>query len=282
MSIAVAVWTLTAKPGKTELVRFAKDVRISLVTLGETIVDQERSSVKLHVSDEDEDETEKQTFVLANFVPGKIEAQTVDLIIGETEVVEVEVTGKNTVHLSGNYIDQPRIGDEDSDSEDDEPAYRLEDVSSDVEMYADDFGDDDDENEDDGEEMDSNRFEEIAEDLKAAPEPAKPAKSESAKRPRDSTATDSGKPEGNAPKKHKRKNGEAGAPKSDKPQPSKAPISPGKPAAKPESKPANKPVSQPQQPQKPVSANGAPGQGGQGQNKKDKKKNKNKNKEQKP
>ena len=49
--------------------------------------------------------------------------------------------------------DQPRIGDEDTDSEDDEPAYRLEDVSSDVEMYADDFGDDDDENEGDGEEM---------------------------------------------------------------------------------------------------------------------------------
>ncbi|KAF9518092.1 hypothetical protein BS47DRAFT_373421 [Hydnum rufescens UP504] len=264
MSVAVAVWTLTAQPGKSEAIRFPKDVKISLVTLGETLVDQERSSVKLHVSDEDGDEAEKQSFVLANFVPGKIEAQTVDLIIGENEILEVEVTGKNTVHLTGNYIDQPSIGDDLTDSQDDESAYRLEDVSSDVEMIADDFGDDDDEDE----EIETGRIEEVIEE----PKPA------SAKRPRDSTATEGGKPEGNTPKKHKpkhNKGGEAGAPKANKSQEPKSPFPAGKSDGKPESKPANK---QSQQQPKPVSANGAPGQGNP--SKKDKKKNKSKNKEQ--
>ena len=67
--------TLTAKPGKTDFTRFEKDVKITLATLGETLVDQERSSIKLHVSDEDGDEADTQTFVLANFVPGRVRLQ---------------------------------------------------------------------------------------------------------------------------------------------------------------------------------------------------------------
>jgi hypothetical protein len=52
------------------------------------------------------------------------------------------------IRLDGFSIsDQPPIGDDLPDSEDDESAYRLEDVSSDVEMIADGFGDDDDEDE---------------------------------------------------------------------------------------------------------------------------------------
>jgi hypothetical protein len=66
---------MTAKPGKTEFVRNGGDIRITLATLGETLVDQERSSIKLHVSFADDEEEETLTFVLANFVPGKVRLQ---------------------------------------------------------------------------------------------------------------------------------------------------------------------------------------------------------------
>lgn len=108
----------TFAPGsKIELKRIPCDVKLSLVTLDEKLVDQGRSSVKLTQNDPEEDET--ITFVLANLIPGKvrclaslspwrfysppsfrclvpeqIEAQIVDLIISEDEDIIVEVTGK--------------------------------------------------------------------------------------------------------------------------------------------------------------------------------------------
>lgn len=123
-------------------------------------MDEGRTSVKVHVHDSGSGET--TSFVLANLIPGKIESQLLDLIVGEGEELEFEITGKNTVYLSGNLIYQaPPDHDEGSD---DEGAFNLEDVSSDVEMRPDEFMDDD-EDEDEG------RFEEIEEEPVAAPKP---------------------------------------------------------------------------------------------------------------
>lgn len=57
-------------PGKAELQRIDCDIRISLVVLDEKLVDQERSSVKIVQHDTDDDDS--TTFVLANFIPGKV------------------------------------------------------------------------------------------------------------------------------------------------------------------------------------------------------------------
>jgi len=70
---------------------------------------------------------------------------------------------KNTIYLTGNYIDQAPVDNppyDDDDSElDSEDAYDLNDVSSDVEINPDDL-----EMDDDSEDEDSHRFEEVVEE----------------------------------------------------------------------------------------------------------------------
>ena len=61
----------TLAPGKSELKRIDCDIRISLATLDEKLVNQERSSVKLIQHEIEEDEADTTTFVLANLIPGK-------------------------------------------------------------------------------------------------------------------------------------------------------------------------------------------------------------------
>ena len=87
------------------------DIKITGVTFDEKLVDQERTSVKVHVQDRESGKT--ASFVLANLIPGKacqpysvlgacgllplfvqIESQLLDLIVGEDEELEFEVIGK--------------------------------------------------------------------------------------------------------------------------------------------------------------------------------------------
>jgi len=122
--------------------------------------------------------------------PGKIEQASVNLVLDGDAVFNFEVTGKNTVYLTGNYIRQA-TDDEPTDSEggydSDEDAYDLREVSSDVEMHPDDL------------DSDASRFEEIKVD-----EPAK-----NQKRVHESDGADTKDPAENKNKKLKADGGKA-------------------------------------------------------------------------
>ncbi|TFY64101.1 hypothetical protein EVJ58_g2850 [Rhodofomes roseus] len=202
MPVAVALWSLEVKPGEDGIASFIpqSDLRITNVALGAELEDENaRSTVKIHYKslaapsddededeeDEDDDEEEKEggaqlvETVLASLTPGKVEQATADLILEEDVEVLFEVVGKNTIYLTGNYIDQTPPGvpfndesDEEGDSDLDMEGYDLREVSSDVEINPDEL---------DMLSDDDNRFEEVADDEPAA----KPA---SKKRPRESDA----------------------------------------------------------------------------------------------
>ncbi|KAF8324488.1 uncharacterized protein EI90DRAFT_3157396 [Cantharellus anzutake] len=154
MSTALAFWAQKLEPGKKIRLEQPAELAIKItgVTFDETLVNNERTSVKAHVKDEESDKP--VSFVLANLIPGKIESQLLDLIVVEGEEIEFEVIGKNTVYLSGNLIYQvpPGSDDEFDEDDDDEDSYLLQDVGSDVEINPDELMDVEDEG-------DSGRFE---------------------------------------------------------------------------------------------------------------------------
>ncbi|KAL7281353.1 hypothetical protein ACG7TL_004662 [Trametes sanguinea] len=224
MVVSVALWSQAAAPGEPSVISPAGDIRITNIALGDQLADESgRTTVKLHYrrpgaddedseeeDDEDEDEekendnTELLTTVLCSLTPGKVEQSTVDVVLNEDEEYLIEVIGKNTVYLTGNYIDQsfdqePYGDDEMSDEED----YDLDEVSSDVEV--------------DPEELDipsddESRFEEIQDDDQA--QNTKPeSKADSKKRARESDAMETdekpSKAEQKKQKKLKAANGEA-------------------------------------------------------------------------
>ncbi|KAF8897051.1 hypothetical protein CPB84DRAFT_1781426 [Gymnopilus junonius] len=206
MSIVLGLWHLTLEGGQQKTISSPAHVRITNVSLGEKIADQGRTVVKLTFeppikgtgsdSEDDEDENEDiplETTVLCALTPGKIEHATIDVTLDSEAPFALSATGKNKVYLTGNYIKQMDDA-EPSDSEgystsDDEDAYDLREVSSDVEMHPDDL---------DGIESNGSRFEEIEE------EPAKPSK-----RPRESDVTREQKT-GSASKKNKKLKAEGG------------------------------------------------------------------------
>ncbi|KAF7306153.1 Peptidylprolyl isomerase [Mycena chlorophos] len=172
MEVVVGVWSAVIEPKKKlELVPPA-NIRLTNVALGDSLQDSTaRTTLKLThdqpapVEDDDEEADsedltmKKTTTVLCSLSGGKIEQTTVNLFLEEQEDYVLESVGPNTLYLTGNYVkledgedrDLPPFGDSD-DEIDVEGAYRLEDVSSDVEMDAGEVVDDDDE-----------RFEEIDE-----------------------------------------------------------------------------------------------------------------------
>jgi len=139
-----------------------------------------RTAVKLtysvpHASDDDDDDDEDEdenedasvrfTTVLCILTPGKIEQSSVNLILDPESRPSFQATGKNTVYLTGNYIeqspenDQSPFGSELGSEMDSEEAYDLREVSSDVEMHPDDLAD---------MESDASRFEEVEEESSKA------------------------------------------------------------------------------------------------------------------
>lgn len=173
----IATWGLKLTPGKPhKFDSFPDDedldvvLRISNASLTEKLADDSRTIVKItkHKSGLDEDgddedaELPLEEFVLCSLIPGKVEQVSLSIEFGP-DLVQFEVIGKNEVHLLGNWIDissnNPPFGSDDED-ESDEDAYRLDDVSSDVEMHPDDLLED-------GDETDGSRFEEVDEAPKA-------------------------------------------------------------------------------------------------------------------
>ncbi|KAF8210392.1 hypothetical protein K438DRAFT_1916811 [Mycena galopus ATCC 62051] len=178
MGIEVGVWSCTVTPKKGLTVTPPAAIRITNIALGDVLADPEaRTTLKLTYNgmieeEDDAPEPPKTSTFICALTPGKIEQVTTNLVLEDEEEYVFEVVGKNTVYLTGNYIDQqpmdmPPFGD-DSDLDDEEDAFDLEDVSSDVEMDPNDLDDE-------------ARFEEIDEAVHGQ------------KRPRDSDAADAGK-----------------------------------------------------------------------------------------
>ncbi|KAF8806445.1 hypothetical protein BYT27DRAFT_7167745 [Phlegmacium glaucopus] len=187
MAVALAVWSITLEGGKERTVDLPAHVRVTNISFGEDLADATaRTVVKLTYSlpitpgdddDEDEDKSPRLTTVLCALTPGKIEQASIDLILDPESEPTFQATGKNTVHLTGNYIeqspenDQSPFGSEFGSEADSEDAYDLREVSSDVEMHPDDL---------DVVESDASRFEEVEE--------KEPSKGQ--KRARESDVTD--------------------------------------------------------------------------------------------
>ncbi|KAJ6499186.1 hypothetical protein C8R45DRAFT_981442 [Mycena sanguinolenta] len=190
MAVEVGVWSCTVEPKKASTVNPPAAIRITNVALGDVLADSSaRTTVKLTYGDngamEEEEPPKKSTFICA-LTPGKIEQVATNLVLEEDEEYVFEAVGKNTIYLTGNYIDQqgmdmPPFDDSDDEEED---AFNLEDVSSDVEMDPNDLDDE-------------ARFEEIDE----------AAHGQKLKRARDSDTEDTGntakkqKPESSKPVK---------------------------------------------------------------------------------
>ncbi|KAF9565519.1 hypothetical protein CPC08DRAFT_815290 [Agrocybe pediades] len=210
MSYTLGLWHIVVEGGKEKAVHLPADLQITNVSFDEEIADPAgRSVVKmkfvpvntLTYDDEDEEEeeeekeTEMDTTILCALTPGKIEQASVNLILDEDGEFVFSVSGKNTVHLTGNYIKQPTdqepSDDEDEMFSDEEDAYDLREVSSDVEMHPDDL--------DSGDETDASRFEEVNDEA--------PAKA--AKRARESDAAE-GKADAESTKKSKKQKAEGG------------------------------------------------------------------------
>ncbi|KAF9792713.1 hypothetical protein BJ322DRAFT_1133279 [Thelephora terrestris] len=185
MHTAVAVWSLVVNPGTKETVIPPSDIQIHVkgLSLGAELKDKDgRSSLKLSYEfvsppddDDDDDDEEKEDdgearlvtreVILGSLTPGKIEQASVDIVLDDEDEYIFEVVGKNPVHIYGNYIrDSNRSWGDDEDDSDEEEAFHLGDVSSDVEVDPAELGGID--SDDVAMEEDSARFEEIAEEPK--------------------------------------------------------------------------------------------------------------------
>jgi len=206
MTVAIGIWSLELTPGKLETVEPQADIRITNVSFGEVTNESGRSLVKFTYqapsgidSDSDEDGDDglslvSQTTVLCSLKPGTFEQALTNIVLQADEQYEFQVTGQNAVYLTGNYLDQgvnnpPFMDSEDEMSSDDEDAYDLRDVSSDVEMHPDDLV------------SNSSRFEEVQEEA-----PTKPQK-----RPREpEPEAETEKPSKAEKKKKKKQKGDDG------------------------------------------------------------------------
>ncbi|KDN44456.1 hypothetical protein RSAG8_05503, partial [Rhizoctonia solani AG-8 WAC10335] len=173
MAVSVAVWSQDLEPNMRNVYTVENDIRISGASLGIDISDPNaRTVVEVVIKIPDDYEFDQETdmdpserppmhkFVLCALTPGKVEQQPLDLVVPEGEEIEFLVTGKNRIHLYGNYIQQSPDEDEDEDDDEDDPdedededddedEFDLGEIPSDLEL------------EEDEEAGDSGRFEEI-------------------------------------------------------------------------------------------------------------------------
>jgi len=173
MVVALAIWSIALEGGEEKPVELPTHVQITNISFGENLADPTgRTVVKLtyslpQPSDDDDDDDDDEgslariTTVLCALTPGKIEQSSVNLTLDPESQPTFQATGKNTVYLTGNYIEQSPendlspFGSEIGSVSSDEDGYDLREVSSDVEMHPDDLADVD---------SDASRFEEVIEE----------------------------------------------------------------------------------------------------------------------
>ncbi|PVU92596.1 hypothetical protein BB561_003731 [Smittium simulii] len=110
-------WGLAIKPENSYSQTVDVPFRVTNIALGSEIASKERGSVLITVDDE--------KFVLCSLTPGSTENQIVDITLNHGEQVTFESTGKNEIHLVGNYVEFDHdqfhggAGDSEDDSDDD-------------------------------------------------------------------------------------------------------------------------------------------------------------------
>ncbi|KAH8553579.1 hypothetical protein BGW37DRAFT_486248 [Umbelopsis sp. PMI_123] len=98
-------WGLQVEPENTYTQVVDASFRVTMAALGENLIGVGRTCVKVVVDDKE--------FVLCSLSPDKHEQQTLDHTFVEGEEVTFLATGKNCVHLTGNYVpDQEEAEDE--------------------------------------------------------------------------------------------------------------------------------------------------------------------------
>ncbi|KAG1591459.1 hypothetical protein G6F48_003282 [Rhizopus delemar] len=100
-------WGLQLEPEKTYSQVVTAPFRITMASLSVDIADNKRSSVSVLI--------DKKEFVLCTLVPNKIEQQPLDITFVEGEEITFSAKGRNSIHLTGNYLFQSDEG-EDMDS----------------------------------------------------------------------------------------------------------------------------------------------------------------------
>ncbi|THH19960.1 hypothetical protein EW146_g1320 [Bondarzewia mesenterica] len=140
MPVAVAVWSIAIKPGERESIIPQGDLRITNVALGDELQDDSgRTSVKLtylrpvNVEDSDSDSEEAE---IEGTEATTIEQATVDVTLEADEEFLFELAGKNTIYLTGNYIDQSpdNVPYNDDSEPEEEDEFDLHELGSDVEV----------------------------------------------------------------------------------------------------------------------------------------------------
>ncbi|KZT56201.1 hypothetical protein CALCODRAFT_518240 [Calocera cornea HHB12733] len=222
--VALSVWGLALEPGKKYDLVSEYDIHLTGVTFGEEVKGEKRSVLKVHTisfpeddedeDDEDDEEKEKEEdddemdnselreTIVCSLVPNRIEYQNVNLVLTTSEEpVLLEVTGENTVYLSGNYVEQEMPGGDDMDDMDDD--YDLEDVPSDVEVDSDEMdailNGEQDEDDDTDEDMEGEpKIQEIT-------EAAKPASKKRAREEEESSPAKAAEPEKKLSKAEKKR-----------------------------------------------------------------------------
>ncbi|KAG2174663.1 hypothetical protein INT44_006927 [Umbelopsis vinacea] len=98
-------WGLQVEPENTYTQVVDASFRVTMAALGENLIGIGRTCVKVVVDDKE--------FVLCSLSPDKHEQQTLDHIFVEGEEVTFMATGKNAVHLTGNYVPDQEEADDD-------------------------------------------------------------------------------------------------------------------------------------------------------------------------
>ncbi|KAI0559155.1 FK506-binding protein [Gracilaria domingensis] len=150
----VAFWGIVLKPGEAADLDLddGETLRVTSASYGEELGDSSGRSV-ITASIRPEDGSPSRKYAVAVLSAGKTETVTMDVLFIGEENVSFEVTGKNPVHLVGNFTFENDLDDEDSEDDNEESHF--------IGLYEDTI---DSENEDDDEQ----------ERIKALPEHDKP------------------------------------------------------------------------------------------------------------
>ncbi|CAN8070366.1 unnamed protein product [Agarophyton chilense] len=117
----VAFWGIVLKPGEPADLDLddGETLRVTTASYGEDLSDSSGRSV-ITASIRPDDDSSPRKFAVAVLSAGKTETVTMDVAFVGEENVSFEVSGKNAVHLVGNFSFENDLDDEDSEDENEE------------------------------------------------------------------------------------------------------------------------------------------------------------------
>lgn len=117
----VAFWGIVLKPGDPADLDLddGETLRVTTASYGEELSDKTGRSV-ITASVRPDDDAEPRKFAVAVLTAGRTETVTMDVAFVGEEKVTFQVSGKNSVHLVGNFSFENDLEEDDSDEEDEE------------------------------------------------------------------------------------------------------------------------------------------------------------------